>query len=181
VADRDARIRLNNLHRPILKIPASNSRAEFLLHQGASRRTPVHTSLRRRYNVSMSANGDPKLSAMEGAGFYNRHSAMQAVGVSRALSLWASAGQSVQIGEEPLVIVDYASSQGRNSMSPVRTAIETIRSRCGAQKLVEVIHTDLPSNDFSSLFTALEQEPDSYLRGMNGVFPAAIGRSSFIL
>jgi hypothetical protein len=37
----------------------------------------------------MSANGDPKLSAMEGAGFYNRHSAMQAVGVSRALSLWA--------------------------------------------------------------------------------------------
>jgi hypothetical protein len=142
-------------------------------------RTPVQTSLRRRYNVSMSVNGDPKLSAMEGAGFYNRHSAMQAVGVSRALSLWAGACQSVQVGEEPLVIVDYASSQGRNSMSSVRTAIETIRSRCGVEKLVEVIHTDLPSNDFSSLFTALEQEPDSYLRGTNGVFPAAIGRSYF--
>jgi hypothetical protein len=127
----------------------------------------------------MSVNGDPKLSAMEGAGFYNRHSAMQAVGVSRALSLWAGACQSVQVGEEPLVIVDYASSQGRNSMSPVRTAIETIRSRCGVEKLVEVIHTDLASNDFSSLFTALEQEPDSYLRGTNGVFPAAIGRSYF--
>ena len=116
---------------------------------------------------------------MEGAGFYNQHSAMQAVGIARALSVWASACQSVQVGEEPLVIVDYASSQGRNSMSPVRTAIETIRGRCGVQKLVEVIHTDLPSNDFSSLFTALEQQPDSYLRGMNGVFPAAIGRSSF--
>ena len=64
-------------------------------------------------------------------------------------------------------------------MSPVRTAIETIRSRCGVEKLVEAIHTDLPSNDFSSLFTALEQEPDSYLRGTNGVFPAAIGRSYF--
>ena len=104
---------------------------------------------------------------------------MQAVGVSRALSLWAGACQSVQVGEEPLVIVDYASSQGRNSMSPVRTAIETIRSRCGVEKLVEVIHTDLPSNDFSSLFAALEQEPDSYLRGIDGVFPAAIGRSYF--
>ena len=94
---------------------------------------------------------------MEGAGFYNRHSTMQAAGVSRALSLWVGACQSVQVGEEPLVIVDYASSQGRNSMSPVRTAIEKIRSRCGVEKLVEVIHTDLPSNDFSSLFTALEQ------------------------
>jgi hypothetical protein len=58
-------------------------------------------------------------------------------------------------------------------------AIETIRSRCGVEKLVEVIHTDLPSHDFSSLFTVLQQDPDSYLRGMSGVFPAAIGRSYF--
>jgi len=127
----------------------------------------------------MSEDVDPKLSAMEGAGFYNRYSAMQAAGISRILSLWATACESVQIGEEPLVIVDYASSQGRNSMAPVRMAIEKIRDRCGAEKLVEVIHTDLPSNDFSSLFTALQQESDSYLHETLGVFPLSIGRSYF--
>jgi SAM dependent carboxyl methyltransferase len=127
----------------------------------------------------MSEDAVPKLPAMQGAGFYNRHSAMQAAGISRILSLWATACESVQVGEEPLVIVDYASSQGRNSMTPVRMAIEKVRERCGAEKLVEVVHTDLPSNDFSSLFTALQQEPGSYLRGTTGVFPAAIGRSYF--
>jgi hypothetical protein len=116
---------------------------------------------------------------MEGAGFYNRNSAMQAAGISHALSVWASACQSVQIGAEPLVIVDYASSQGRNSMKPMRMAIEAVRCRCGGDKPVEVVHTDLPSNDFSSLFVALHHDPDSYLRGVTGVFPAAIGRSYF--
>jgi SAM dependent carboxyl methyltransferase len=116
---------------------------------------------------------------MQGAGFYNRHSAMQAAGIARVLSLWASACRSVPVGTEPLVIVDYASSQGRNSMTPVRLAIEAVRGRCGDGKLVEVIHTDLPSNDFSSLFTALRDDPESYLLGTTGVFPAAIGRSYF--
>jgi SAM dependent carboxyl methyltransferase len=121
----------------------------------------------------------PKLPAMEGSGFYNRNSAMQAAGISRALSLWAGACRSVQIGDEPLVIADYASSQGRNSMKPVRIAIEAVRSHYKGEKLIEVIHTDLPSNDFASLFTALHDDPDSYLRGTTGVFPAAIGCSYF--
>ena len=116
---------------------------------------------------------------MEGAGFYNRNSVMQAVGISCALSLWESACRSVRVGPEALVIADYASSQGRNSMRPMRLAIEAVRRRLGNDKLVEVFHTDLPSHDFSSLFAALEHEPDSYLDGLTGVFAAAIGRSYF--
>jgi hypothetical protein len=69
----------------------------------------------------MPENVAAKFSAMEGAGFYNRHSAMQAAGISHVLSLWATACGSIQIAAEPLVIADYASSQGRNSMAPVRT------------------------------------------------------------
>ena len=116
---------------------------------------------------------------MEGSGFYNRNSALQAAGISLVLPLWESACRSVELAAEPLVIVDYGSSQGRNSMAPVRVAIEEIRSRVGPTRPVEVIHTDLPSNDFSSLFQALWEDPDSYIVGSSGIFPAAIGRSYF--
>lgn len=117
--------------------------------------------------------------AMEGGGFYNRHSAMQAAGNSAALALWKSAANAVAFGEEPLVIVDYGSSQGKNSMDPVAIAIETLRARAGPDRVIEVIHTDLPSNDFTSLFRGLEDEPNSYMRGTSGIFPSAIGRSYY--
>jgi hypothetical protein len=117
--------------------------------------------------------------AMEGGGFYNRHSALQASGISLLLPLWADAARTVAIGKEPLAIADYASSQGRNSMVPMRIAIGELRRRTTKDRPVEVIHTDLPSNDFSTLFIALESEPDSYLAGLTNVFPSAIGRSYF--
>ena len=125
--------------------------------------------------------GDTKLglSAMEGSGFYNRNSAMQAAGIALLLPFWEAACRTVAIDNGTIVIVDYASSQGRNSMAPMRIAIEELRGRAGAGTPVEVIHTDLPSNDFSSLFKALQEEPDSYMRGASGIFPAAIGRSYF--
>ena len=42
-----------------------------------------------------------------------------------------------------------------------------------------VFHTDLPSNDFTSLFRVLDDDPDSYLSGSPGVYSAAVGRSFF--
>jgi hypothetical protein len=42
-----------------------------------------------------------------------------------------------------------------------------------------VFHTDLPSNDFTSLFNALKDDLNSYLAGSTGIFPAAVGRSFF--
>ena len=121
----------------------------------------------------------PTPAAMEGDGYYNRHSAMQAAGNSAALVLWEQAASAVTFGDEPLVIVDYGSSQGKNSMDPVAIAIQTLRARAGEERTIEVIHTDLPSNDFTSLFTALEDEPNSYMRGTTGIFPSAIGRSYY--
>jgi hypothetical protein len=51
--------------------------------------------------------------------------------------------------------------------------------RSGPDKPVDVIHTDLPSNDFASLFRALHEDPNSYMAGTSAVFPSAIGRSYF--
>jgi SAM dependent carboxyl methyltransferase len=127
----------------------------------------------------MSMDAVPTQTSMEGAGFYNRHSAAQAAGIDQMLVLLEQAAGEVAIGEEVLVLADYGSSQGRNSMAPVRVAIEAVRSRCGLDKPVLVFHTDLPSNDFTSLFHALDEDPNSYLSGSGAVYPAAVGRSFF--
>ena len=116
---------------------------------------------------------------MEGGGFYNRHSALQAAGIARLLPYLEQAARSAEIGDEPIIIADYGSSQGRNSMAPMRIAIEEFRVRTGPERPVQVIHTDLPSNDFSALFASLEDDPGSYLAGMANVFPSAIGRSYY--
>jgi len=118
--------------------------------------------------------------AMEGAGFYNRNSNFQAAGIELALPFLMEAARAVPTdSDNPLVIADYGSSQGKNSMRPVRLAIEALRSRTAADRAIEVVHTDLPSNDFASLFTTLHEDGSSYLAGHANVFPSAIGRSYF--
>src|SRR3954454_23746332 len=117
--------------------------------------------------------------AMEGAGFYNRHSSAQAAGIDQMLALLEGAANQVVVGDETLVIADYGASQGRNSMAPMRVAIECVRARSGGDKPVLVFHTDLPSNDFTSLFKALKDDPNSYLTGSTDIFSAAVGRSFF--
>lgn len=120
--------------------------------------------------------------AMEGGGFYNRNSDLQAAGAALALPLFEQAARTIPANaspQTPLVIADYGSSQGRNSMRPMRLAIETLRERIGPDRPIEVVHTDLPSNDFAALFTTLQEDASSYLRGQQGVFPSAVGRSYF--
>lgn len=127
----------------------------------------------------MASDAIPTRTAMEGAGFYNKHSSVQAAGFARMLSLLEQAAAEVPIGEEMLIVADYGSSQGRNSMTPIRVAIEAVRSRTDPAKPVFVFHTDLPSNDFGSLFDALENDPNSYRCTAPSVYSAAVGRSFF--
>ena len=119
--------------------------------------------------------------AMEGGGFYNRHSSLQAAGIELAVPLIEGAARTIAAGpgEQPLVVVDYGASQGLNSMRPMGVAIRALRDRFGPDRPIEVIHTDLPSNDFASLFTTLGEHEGSYLAGQQAVFPSAIGRSYF--
>lgn len=118
--------------------------------------------------------------AMEGAGYYNRNSGMQAAGIALALPLLEAAAQAVTADNDgPLVVADFGSSQGRNSMLPMRLAIEALRRQFGHERAIEIVHTDLPSNDFASLFRMLDEDESSYLRGQVNIFPSAIGRSYF--
>jgi SAM dependent carboxyl methyltransferase len=79
----------------------------------------------------------------------------------------------------PMVLADYGSSEGENSLAPMRAAIAVLRARVGHERPIFVCHTDLPGNDFSSLFRVLHSHPDSYLRNEQNVFPSAVGRSFY--
>ena len=117
---------------------------------------------------------------MEGHGRYNRSSSVQAAGSSPALPLFEQAAAAVPLpGSEAIVIADYGSSQGRNSLAPLAAAISVLRGRIGPERAISVVHTDLPGNDFSALFQTLDSDRGSYLKADSSIFPSAIGRSFY--
>jgi hypothetical protein len=118
---------------------------------------------------------------MEGHGAYNRSSRVQAAGLSPAVPLLEQAARAVALSEapEPVVIADYGSSEGHNSLGPLAVAISALRERVGPERAILVVHTDLPDNDFTALFRTLAGDPNSYLRGDPAVFTSAVGRSFY--
>jgi hypothetical protein len=119
--------------------------------------------------------------AMEGDGAYNRHARIPAGGAALALPFLEQAvlNLSVNGSAHPFVIADYGSSQGKNSLAPMRAAIRGLRVRLGANRPIKVVHVDQPGNDFNTLFGVLHSDPDRYSSEDENVFPSAIGRSFY--
>ena len=82
------------------------------------------------------AESTPPSGAMEGRGAYNRHAELPASGGAFALPHFERAVRALPLdtGDQPIVIADYGSSQGKNSLAPMRTAIEALRTRRGADR-----------------------------------------------
>ncbi len=118
---------------------------------------------------------------MEGHGAYNRSSRVQAAGLSSAIPLFSQAAKAVTLSpaHEPIVIADYGASEGHNSLVPMAEAIGSLRNRVDPARAILVVHTDLPSSDFSALFETLQNDPDSYLRDDPAAFASAVGRSFY--
>jgi SAM dependent carboxyl methyltransferase len=118
---------------------------------------------------------------MEGKGAYNRSSSVQAVGSLPAVALLERVARAVPLPPSPelVVIADYGSSEGHNSLKPIAATIRALRERVGHERAIFVFHTDLPGNDFTALFQTLANDPDSYLRNDPAAFAAAVGRSYF--
>lgn len=125
----------------------------------------------------------PSVAVMQGKGFYNKHAAIPAAGGALALPLLEQAAKMIELdsGGRPIVLADYGSSEGENSLAPMRAAIAVLRARVGHERPIFVYHTDLPANDFSSLFRVLHSHPNSYLRDEQNVFPSVVGRSFYQL
>jgi hypothetical protein len=116
---------------------------------------------------------------MEGGGYYAAHSSPQeAYGEFGFRWLEEAAGEiPLPEADRPLLVADLGAAGGGNSLEPMRRAIAAYRARDPARQ-VEVVHTDIPSNDFSALFKLVEGSERSYLR-LPGVYSYAAGRSFY--
>jgi hypothetical protein len=118
---------------------------------------------------------------MEGKGFYNRHASIPADSMALSLPLLEKAVRNIEFDGEcrPATVVDYGSSQGKNSLAPMSIAIRTLRKSVGPHRPICVFHVDQPRNDFNTLFEVLSTDPDRYSLDEPNVFPCAIGRSFY--
>jgi hypothetical protein len=118
---------------------------------------------------------------MEGGGSYNLYAKVPAAGGELALPFLAEAARNIafEVENRPLVIADYGSSQGKNSLAPMRAAIKALRPRVGPSRPIFVVHIDQAANDFNTLFCVLHSDPERYSIDDAHVFPCAIGRSFY--
>ena len=118
---------------------------------------------------------------MKGHGFYNEHSRPQQNADSLGLPLLERAVEELNVpqGAELAAVADFGAAQGRNSLEPMRLAVEKMRRRTTISTPIAVVHTDLPQNDFGSLFALVEDSPESYLRSVENVFALAAGKSFY--
>lgn len=115
---------------------------------------------------------------MEGGGRYNANASAQAASSGFGLGPLRAAARTAPTGTAGAVtIVDYGASEGLNSLAPIGAAVEAVRQARGDAQPVWVVHTDLPDNDFGSLFRTVADDPHSYRRP--GVYTAAVGRSFY--
>ena len=83
----------------------------------------------------MKLRSEPPVNVMEGKGFYNKNAAIPAAGGALALPLLEEAARLILLddGDRPIVVADYGSSEGKNSLAPMRAAIAVLRARAGLQ------------------------------------------------
>jgi hypothetical protein len=118
---------------------------------------------------------------MEAKGAYNRHASIPVGGAALAAPFLEKAARQTTVDgqDHPVVIADYGSSQGKNSLAAMAIAIQNLRPRLQKDRPILVFHVDQPSNDFNSLFEVLSSDPDRYSLHDANVFPCAIGRSFY--
>ena len=118
---------------------------------------------------------------MKGGGYYDDHSEYQrqVAHTGTGLIERAVAALPPPATGRPVVLVDYGSATGGNSVVALRTAVVAVRDRW-PEVAVAVVHNDLPSNDWNELFANLTAAPESYL-GLPGppVVPMASATSFF--
>jgi hypothetical protein len=116
---------------------------------------------------------------MAGRGFYDAHSLAQRSAGALGIPLLERAVEGLPGPDElttPLVMADLGAAGGRNELAPINLAIERLRARGVGP--ISVVHTDIPSNDFTTLFANLRDNAETYLRAPD-VYAFAAGRSFF--
>lgn len=112
---------------------------------------------------------------------YTASSRLQAAGLARAQDMLERSAAAVPLppADQPITIADYGAADGYNALLPIGAAISELRARTRADHAIAVTHTDVPGNDFTALFTTLNEDPDSYLTKDAATYAYAVGRSFY--
>jgi hypothetical protein len=117
---------------------------------------------------------------MEAHGAYDQHSLAQHSAGAFGMPLLARAiGELAPLARDDhtVTIADFGAAGGRNELAPMSAAIAGLRAG-GVTAPVVVVHTDIPTNDFTTLFETVQNSPDTYLHQPD-VYAFAAGRSFY--
>jgi hypothetical protein len=91
---------------------------------------------------------------------YNSNSLPQLDAVESSISFIQQAIDVLNVDSSsfPVIIADFGSSHGNNSLYAIKTIIDFIKQSKKSESSLLVIHNDLPTNDWTSLFNVLNQD-----------------------
>jgi hypothetical protein len=119
----------------------------------------------------------PVTTGMKGAGFYDQHSTAQLASIQLVLD-WIEDAIAALLGPSasgPFTVLDLGSSEGRNALVVMKAVVESVRRR-RADRLIQTIYSDLPSNNFNQLFANLHE---SRRESGGGIYPSAVAGSFY--
>lgn len=114
---------------------------------------------------------------MVGHGFYDRNSAPQWAATEAVLPWLDDAIGEMRLDDGPpaIALADFGCSEGRNSIEVMHRVVRAFRKR--TPRPIQTIHSDLPTNDYTSLLRSL-REGGSSIFGPD-VSSAIVGGSMF--
>ncbi|CTQ71150.1 hypothetical protein [Roseibium alexandrii] len=114
---------------------------------------------------------------MTGGGFYNQNSTPQWDATAAVLEHLEAAADALPIdGNGPVCLADFGCSEGRNSIAALSRPVTRLVRR--TDRPIQTIHSDLPTNDFSSLLRSLRPEGHSVF-GHPNVYSSVVGGSMY--
>jgi hypothetical protein len=132
----------------------------------------------------MGAEGGSTTGVMTERGYYADHAATQRSAstlgvdlVEQAIGDVAAEATASDGTPAPWRIADLGCAQGHNSMPPMNAAVAALRKRDGRD--IQVVHTDLPGNDWATFFDNLDHDPASYRRSTTRIYPTVVGCSFY--
>ncbi|WP_395173181.1 hypothetical protein [Roseibium alexandrii] len=114
---------------------------------------------------------------MTGGGFYNQNSTPQWDATAAVLEHLEAAADALPVdGNGPVCLADFGCSEGRNSIAALSRPVTRLVRR--TDRPIQTIHSDLPTNDFSSLLRSLRPEGHSVF-GHPNVYSSVVGGSMY--
>jgi len=121
---------------------------------------------------------------MRGAGYYSQNTigAKTVIDAAGELVLAALSQMSLAAPASPFALADFGAADGGTSIDLMRRAVSEVR-RVAPSRAITLTYTDLPHNDFSSLFRLLHglipDRADAPVGQMENVFTFASGTSFY--